>query len=95
MLRDHGAMEIEIKRIDGTGGGEPLQQLAGDALIGLAASTRPEGVAEHQSSGTSSWCCRLAAAMNPAVGRLIPSTASNSVSPAQERPGQPSAWTKS
>ena len=35
MRRDHGAMEVEINRIDGTGGGEPLQQLAGDALIGL------------------------------------------------------------
>ena len=52
MGRDHGAMEVEIERIDGTGGGEALQQLAGDALIGLLPSTGPEGVAEHQSSGT-------------------------------------------
>jgi hypothetical protein len=93
MGRDHGAMEVEINRIDGPGGGEPLQQLAGDALIGLlrhraggrggAPEQRAEFVALPLGGGDES------------RGRQIDPVEDSSIFRPRRRAGQPSAWAKS
>ena len=52
--------------------------------------TSAEGDAEHHRSGARLWPCPRAVSMKPAIGRLMPATASISGQP-RTSPGQPSA----
>ena len=59
-----------------------------------SSATWAEGVAEDQASGSNSWPRAHAAAMKPAIGRLMPATAAK-ISAPWHSAGQPSACAKS
>src|SRR5512143_4358885 len=56
--------------------------------------TRPDGCAEHQVNGTSSWRNDRDSWTNPAAGRLMPCTAASNAGP-RVKPGHASGASKS